>query len=326
MSVPLKPVFISLIVAQAFLPVKFTKVLRKKTLYLSIWSCIAESVNLYNFTEKTVENVFTTSVVFPLNVSSERSMILALLTGMVIGVAVAIPPGPVMFVIVRGALSQGRQYAMKIAYGIAILDVIYSFMFSLATGKITHAVSAFSTQYPNLVLAFQAACILGLIAYGIVNLRTNLKKKSNNTNAENPQANIPPDETPALPAFMRTLAKHGPFFLGIALALTHLANPTFVPLMTSVSYVAGHYGFLQEGAMMQHVAFALGYASGVLAWLTTLVAISLRYRHLFSETLMVKVNRLLGMTMIGVGTYWGWHRFELMIWALRDMLKLGLAL
>jgi hypothetical protein len=215
---------------------------------------------------------------------------------------------------------------MKIAYGIAVLDVVYSFMFSLATGKITHAVSSFSTHHPSLVLAFQAVCILGLIVYGIVNLRINLKKQSNIAETTDSHGNTTSDETTALPAFMRTLAKHGPFFLGIALALTHLANPTFVPLMTSVSYAAGHYGFLQEGAMLQHVGFALGYASGVLAWLTVLVTIALRFRHVFSESIMLKVNRLLGMTMIGVGTYWGWHRFELIIWALRDMLKLGLAL
>ncbi len=226
-----------------------------------------------------------------------------------------------MFVIVRGALHEGKQYAMKIAYGIAVLDVIYSFIFSLATGKITQAASAFSTQYPQLVIAFQVACILGLIIYGIVNIRNSL----HTSNAQTQEPNNS-DETTALPTFMRTLAKHGPFFLGIALALTHLVNPTFVPLMTSVSYVAGHYGFLREGALMQHVGFAVGYASGVLSWLSFLVFLSVRYRHLFSESVMVKVNRLLGMTMIGVGTYWGFHRFEVVVWAVRDMLKLGLAL
>jgi threonine/homoserine/homoserine lactone efflux protein len=248
-------------------------------------------------------------------------MILSLLTGLVIGFCVAMPPGPVMFVIVRGALHEGKQYAMKIAYGIAVLDVIYSFIFSLATGKITQAVSAFSTQFPQLVIAFQVACILGLIIYGIVNIHNSLRT----TTARNRVA-AASDETTMLPKFMRTLAKHGPFFLGTALALTHLVNPTFVPLMTSVAYVAGHYGFLQEGALWQHVGFALGYASGVLAWLSFLVFVSERYRHLFSESVMVKINRLLGMTMIGVGTYWGFHRFEVVLWALRDMLKLGLTL
>lgn len=248
-------------------------------------------------------------------------MILALLTGIAIGLLVAIPPGPVMVVIVRGALAEGRHYAMKIAYGIALLDLIYSFVFSLATGKITHAVTVFATRFPELVTAFQVVCILGLIIYGVISLRSTLvasRKQSSSLPLSN-------DGTPSLPAFMRTIAKHGPFFLGIALALTHLANPTFVPLMTSVSYVAGHYGGLREGIFLEHIAFALGYTAGVLSWLTFLVAVSMRYRHIFSDKIMIHINRLLGFTMIGVGTYWGFHRFEVFLWALRDVLKFGLA-
>jgi threonine/homoserine/homoserine lactone efflux protein len=263
-------------------------------------------------------------------------MILSLLTGIVIGVAVAIPPGPIMFVIVRGALHKGRAYALKIGYGIALLDIVYSFVFSLATGKISQAVMAFSAQYPQYITVFQLVCILGLILYGIISLRANLAPKRSNqaastnssTNTSTNSSSVTPsadDEARTLPVFMRTLAKHGPFFLGVALALTHLANPTFIPLMTSVSYVAGHYGFLHEGAIAEHIAFALGYASGVFAWLTFLVTVSVRYRHLFSDNLMVKINRVLGFTMIGVGTYWGWHRFEVILLTLRDVLKLSIA-
>ncbi|TAE32135.1 MAG: hypothetical protein EAZ92_01885 [Candidatus Kapaibacterium sp.] len=252
-------------------------------------------------------------------------MILALLTGLVIGLAVAIPPGPVMFVMVRATLHHGKKYALKIAYGIALLDVMYSFIFSLATGRITTLVGDFAVRFPSIVLSFQVACILGLILYGIISLRANLKQ-SNNAPPKNSATDIDADDdAPTLPAFMRTLAKHGPFFLGVALALTHLVNPTFVPLMTSVSYVAGHYGFLQEGAIEQHICFALGYAGGVLSWLTTLVVVSLRYRHIFSDASMRNINRLVGMTMIGVGTYWGFQRFEIILLTLRDILKLGLA-
>jgi threonine/homoserine/homoserine lactone efflux protein len=247
-------------------------------------------------------------------------MILSLLTGCVIGFCVAIPPGAVMFVMVRSTLREGKHYAMKIAYGIALLDVIYSFLFSLATGKITHTVSVFSVQYPHLIIAFQVVCILGLILYGIVNVRNSYITTTQKQTATEGS------DSPTVPAFMRTLTKQGPFFLGIALALANLVNPAFVPLMTSVTYVAGHYGFVQEGMVLHHIVFAFGYASGIFAWLSLVIFVSFRYRHLFSEQRIVHINRVLGWTMIGIGTYWGFQRFGVLLWAMRDSIKLGLAL
>jgi uncharacterized membrane protein YccC len=96
--------------------------------------------------------------------------------------------------------------------------------------------------------------------------------------------------------------------------------------MTTVSYIASKYGFMHSGVVTQHIAFALGYATGVLSWLAFLTAMTLRYRHIFSGAVMVKINRVLGVTMIGFGTYWGYERFaHIILLLVRDLLKLGLA-
>ena len=248
-------------------------------------------------------------------------MILTLLTGIVLGLLVAIPPGPVMVVIVRAALNHGKQYALRIAYGIAMLDVIYSFVFSLATGTIVSAVDSFLVRFPYTLTIVQAAAVVGLIVYGIISLRTNRRSK----------VKVLPDEvaeTVPEPTFgiMSRIAAYGPFFIGVALSLTHLANPTFVPLMTTVTYVASKYGFMHSGVMMEHILFALGYAAGVLSWLVFLTAMTLRYRHIFSSAVMVRINRLLGVTMIGFGTYWGYERFaHTLLLIARDLLKFGIA-
>ncbi len=248
-------------------------------------------------------------------------MILTLLTGIVLGLLVAIPPGPVLVIIVRAALNHGKQYALRIAYGIAMLDVIYSFVFSLATGTIVSTVDRFLLRFPYALTIVQAVAVVGLIVYGIISLRSNLTKASEE---------LPTDDDVTVPeptfGVMSRIAVYGPFFIGVALSLTHLANPTFIPLMTTVSYVASKYGFMQSGVMMQHIVFALGYATGVLSWLVFLTSMTLRYRHIFSSAVMVKINRLLGVTMIGFGTYWGYERFaHALLLILRDLLKLSIA-
>lgn len=248
-------------------------------------------------------------------------MILTLLTGLVLGLLVAIPPGPVMVIIVRAALTQGKQYTLRIAYGIALLDVVYSFVFSLATGTIISTVDAVMLRFPHLLTIVQIIGIIGLIVYGAISLRSNLSKAADN---------LPQIDTDTVPeqnfGFMNRIALYGPFFIGVALSLTHLANPTFVPLMTTISYVASKYGFMHSGVITQHIAFALGYASGVLSWLVFLTTMTLRYRHIFSNTVMVKIHRVLGVTMIGIGTYWGYERFaHVLLLLLRDALKFGIA-
>jgi threonine/homoserine/homoserine lactone efflux protein len=251
-------------------------------------------------------------------------MILTLLTGIVLGLLVAIPPGPVLVIIVRAALNHGKQYALRIAYGIAMLDVVYSFVFSLATGTIVSTVDSIMTRFPYLLTIIQAVAVVGLIVYGIISLRSNMSKAADTLPVLPSEEAL---ETPE-PTFgvMNRIAVYGPFFIGVALSLTHLANPTFIPLMTTVSYIASKYGFMNSGVVTQHIAFALGYATGVLSWLVFLTAMTLRYRHIFSGAVMVKINRVLGVTMIGFGTYWGYERFaHIILLLIRDLLKLGLA-
>jgi threonine/homoserine/homoserine lactone efflux protein len=252
-------------------------------------------------------------------------MILTLLTGLTLGLLVAIPPGPVMVVIMRAALNQGKHHAMRIAYGIALLDVVYSFTFSLATGTIISFADGVMTRFPHLLTIVQAVAVIGLIVYGAISLRTNLSKAVNTLPDTDAAAAITaPHETSW--GFMGRIAAYGPFFIGVALSLTHLANPTFVPLMTTISYIAGKYGFMQSGILTQHIAFSLGYAIGVLSWLMFLTQMTLRYRHIFSGAVMVKINRILGVTMIGFGTYWGYERFaHVLLLLVRDIIKFGIA-
>ncbi|MCU0425569.1 MAG: LysE family transporter [Candidatus Kapabacteria bacterium] len=249
-------------------------------------------------------------------------LLLTLLTGLVLGLLVAIPPGPVMVVIVRAALTQGKAYTLRIAYGIALLDVMYSFAFSLATGTIVSTFDGIMTRFPHLLTILQACAVIGLIVYGAISLRSNLSKAAETLPAAEEK------DSSAVPnlGIMNRVALYGPFFIGIALSLTHLANPTFIPLMTTVSYVASKYGFMHSGVVMQHCIFALGYAAGVLSWLVFLTYMALRYRHVFSGAVMLKINRLLGFTMIGFGTYWGYERFaHAILLLLRDALKFGIA-
>ncbi|MCS6808664.1 MAG: hypothetical protein RML40_05150 [Bacteroidota bacterium] len=95
--------------------------------------------------------------------------------------------------------------------------------------------------------------------------------------------------------------------------------------MTTLSYASSTYGFMKPGIIVHHISFACGYALGVWLWLTLLIQAACCYSHVFSDTLLLRFNRILGVTMISFGTYWGYeHLAHAILLILRDGLKFAL--
>jgi threonine/homoserine/homoserine lactone efflux protein len=222
--------------------------------------------------------------------------------GLITGVLVAIPPGPMSVVIIKQTLNHGARRGLTVGAGTTTLDFIYCLAFLAAAGRVFGRVTELLSEYETLVLAFQVVCVLGLVAYGLYSLRSR--------SADETLHNAKSSELPHLPKpFMR----HGPFLLGLGLSLTQMVQPTFVPLMTSISLLAHERGFVHS-TTMEYGIFALGYAAGIFTWLYCLIHLSMRYRHLLSGRFLTGLNRFIGLTLIGFGTYLGYRVTTLIRW------------
>ncbi len=230
---------------------------------------------------------------------------------MIIGILAAIPPGPLAVIILKNTLHHGKNRGIAISAGVTTMDFFYCLVFAFATGSIFTKLSLYAERFSSIILVFQVCFVIGIVFYGIYSFR----------NHSYPDA--PTTEGTKKFAYTRKLAQHGPFFFGLGLALTQLANPTFIPFMTYLSLLAHEQGFVRP-YWADYLVFAAGYALGVFTWLYTIIRLSLRYKAALPADVMLRLNRFIGLTLIGFGTYLGYRVTMLIKWA--DMVRLIFAL
>lgn len=229
-------------------------------------------------------------------------MVIAVLFGIMTGIAVAIPPGPISVILLKNTLNHGKRRGILIASGTIVLDFLYCLAFSFAGGSLFGRVEAVLNEFSTAFMVFQAVCVVALLAYGIHSFRNH------------PLADASLNE-PQYGGLTRRFASHGPFFLGLGLSLMQIANPAFAPLMTYISLLTHDYGIVHQHNALEYGSFSAGYACGIFLWLYTLIRLSLRYRRVLSADFMFRLNRFVGLTLIGFGTYLGYRVTLLIKWS-----------
>jgi threonine/homoserine/homoserine lactone efflux protein len=233
---------------------------------------------------------------------------ISLIAGIFTGIIVAIPPGPMSVIILKQTLNHGLRRGLVIGMGTTTLDFFYCLAFLIAAGSVFGKVSTMLDEYSTAFIIFQLLCAIGLVAYGIYSLRP---RASQGKAQQADTATEAITEAIALPASFTT---HGPFLLGLGLSLTQIANPTFVPLMTSISLLAHDKGFVHP-SVLEYTIFAGGYAIGIFAWLYLIMRLSVRYRDVLSERFLLVLNRFVGLSLITFGTYLGYRLTTVIRWA-----------
>jgi threonine/homoserine/homoserine lactone efflux protein len=147
-------------------------------------------------------------------------MILALLAGIIIGFVLALPPGPVAVQVIRGALDKKFLAALAIGAGAAITDILYCFGMLALTSSLHGQFSSLLSDFPLGFLIFQIACVVIMIGYGIISLRSVKNKRTVSSATE---------ECSSKDKIVSKISSYGPFFIGVGLAGANLANPTFLP-------------------------------------------------------------------------------------------------
>lgn len=230
-------------------------------------------------------------------------MITALLAGAIIGFILALPPGPIAMANIRMSLGIFRKDPIFFSAGTAFMDILFCIAVVFAASAIQSAVNSHLDNYPFIWLFFQFIVVGGLIYFGIMQLKSKTNKKT-----------VPQKPEKLAPGFIARLKNKGPLFLGIALAFTNLANPSFVPSLTIMSAWVHEIGIFKN-AFFENILFSIGFGAGNFIWLYLLSYIVFKNRHKLSENSIMRIKQFAGVTFIGFGGFLGYRILTFTNWA-----------
>ncbi len=225
---------------------------------------------------------------------------LSIIPGIIVGIILALPPGPAALTAVKYGLSNSSRHGFLSGLGTAIMDFIYCLIAIFATSAIIEWANKFSHHYPFLITAVQLLIVLMLIALGVSHFKSS-KRINENANS----ASIP---------IIERMSSRGPFFVGIGIALTNIVNPTFLPSLGYVVLNVQQFGFIKPG-LISNFFFALGFGLGNLLWLAFLVRTFVSFKCKMSEEFLAKIHKFTGLTLIGFGTFLGYRVLEVVKWS-----------
>ncbi|MBM2813524.1 MAG: hypothetical protein HW421_286 [Ignavibacteria bacterium] len=231
-------------------------------------------------------------------------MVAAILAGVIIGFIVAMPPGPVGLMSIRFGLHPDRKHSgSQLALGAGVTDFFFCLIAIFASSAAQTAIDNFSNDYPLLMLIFQIAIVLFFMFYGIFSIRA----KTNVTPIEG-------EEIKSRSVFLEKLKHRGPFLLGIAISLTNVPSPTYLP---SFALLTANVHKLQlfENIAFSNFLFAAAFGLGNSIWLLVLFKLVVKYRQKISALTVHRIRQFAGFTFIGFGTFIGYRLLSLTKWS-----------
>ena len=219
-----------------------------------------------------------------------------------------IPPGPVAVTAIKLGLNKGQRHAVFASLGTGLMDFFYCLISMFAASAIVSLVTNFFNGYPIVLLIFQVVVIVSVIIIGLYQFRIKDEIKNTENDIIKPKNK-----------FLDNLAHKGPFLLGFVVAISNIANPTFLPSMAYVTMNVHSFGIIDNTAI-NNVFFSLGFGFGNFIWLYIVVRILLHYQEKMTPHFMARIHQFAGFTLIGFGTILGFRAF--IHWA--EVLKLAL--
>ncbi|MFP4369088.1 MAG: LysE family transporter [Candidatus Kapaibacterium sp.] len=240
-------------------------------------------------------------------------MLIALLAGTLLGLVLAMPPGPVGVTAIKMGIYDGKKHGIKLALGTGLLDVVYCLIAIFATSAAVDTIESFASGYPIFMVIFQLTVIAAFVAIGILNLK---KSKSS------PKLLIDEKGIVKGSKLIERSKTKGPFLLGIAIALTNIANPTFMPSLAYVSLQV-HQIHIFTNIAVNNALFSVGFGLGNFLWLYLLISIVAKYKAKMSSRMLLRVHQFTGFTFLGFGTLLGYRMLAFTKWP--EVLRLAFA-
>ena len=213
-------------------------------------------------------------------------MVVALLTGLVVGYVLAIPPGPIGMASVRMGLRDGWHPSIRLALGAGLLDLVYCAIAMWASSAVMGLLDTIDGSASWVTFALQLLVVVGMLAFGIIQFR------------EQPiDPNAPNGSPESSTSLLSRLSSRGPFLVGVGFALANLANPTFIPALVAVT------AFIQQldlfaSTFSTAMVFSLGFGIGNTAWLLTLVRLVMAFRRKMTPEFVHRLQQISGLALI----------------------------
>lgn len=226
---------------------------------------------------------------------------LSIIPGVIVGIILALPPGPAALTAIKLGLSNSSRHGFLSGLGTALMDFLYCLIAIFATNLIIESASNFAVHHPFITLSIQLFLIICIIYIGILHFKSASNIQRNNLSEKSTRLSF------------EKFSEKGPFFIGIGIALTTIANPTFLPSLGYVAINIQKFGLIEINTI-SHIFFALGFGLGNLIWLVLLVHIFVSFKDKMSESFIAKVHKFAGLTLIGFGTFLGYRALEVVKW------------
>lgn len=207
----------------------------------------------------------------------------------------AVAPGPVGVTILKAGLRGDRRGGTLISLGASVLDCFYSLLAILTASMFYSSLQTLFVNHPIVIFIFQVLCGVAMIVYGVFQFRITTAPRSLKTPSSS-----------SLRTIIANLQKNGPFFFGVGIALANIANPTFLPSLTSTAMLVQHYS-LVETTLLGGIAYSIGFGIGNFGWLYGLLRLVVHFKDKFSPSFTIVIHRFAGATMIGAGALLGYR-------------------
>jgi threonine/homoserine/homoserine lactone efflux protein len=239
-------------------------------------------------------------------------MIIALPLGIIIGIVLALAPGPVAIGAMKLSMSKGEKEGVLFSVGSGLMDFMFCSFSFFATSAIISALGNFSTKHPFIILNVQIVIVLCIILYGLYQFKT-IKRMADKTSVNNNKKN----------KLIESLKSRGPFFIGIAVALANVASPTFMPTLAGLTLWIQSKN-IYTVSLLSNMLLSLGFGIGNFIWLYFIVRLITHYKNKFSENFIALLYKFAGYSLIGVGTILGYNVIRFTKWS--EILSIALTL
>jgi len=196
----------------------------------------------------------------------------SLISGLVLGFCLAIPPGPINFAVFEKCVHGQRRAALRIILGAVTGHAFYCLIV---------IIYQLSTELLNLVKVFFS--LAGGVFLAGLGLYYILRRQA----PPLPAAGIEPDT-----------AHHGHYLTGVLIALS---NPFFIVAMIAVTEVLYSIGILYLH-MGNNLMFILGFQLGTFGWLWSMGHFCAHHRHHFAGS-RNRIQRYCGWAFLLFGLY-----------------------
>jgi threonine/homoserine/homoserine lactone efflux protein len=221
-------------------------------------------------------------------------ILLSALTGLISGLLLSMPVGPVNLTIINGGAQRGFKYAMLIGLGAATMDVIYC----------TIAFTGFSSFFGSRIVkttmevfTFVFMLFLGMkfLSAKTVTAPTHLGAAASRIEKRIDEKLHP--HSAFMTGFVRVMGNMGVLLFWIVTAAYFMSHEAY---FTSYEWV--------EDTIAAKSAFIAGVAVGASSWFCTLSYIVSRRSHgQFSEQTLLRMQRFSGVCLLAIGLYDGVH-------------------